>query len=108
MDALVLTPPADLIQDYEQLKPLIENDISGEKTLRLVEYFDEAAIKCQEVQVQSTDFEDKEFARMASECFKSSKRIVLKAWKQKHGSELNVPSKEVIPFDFARQRSNIF
>jgi hypothetical protein len=108
MDAFVFTPPADLIEDYEQLKPLIENDVSGEKVIRLIEYFDESAAKCQEVQVQSTDFEEKEFARMTYEAFGASKRIVMKAWKQKHGSDLVVPSHESIPFDFTRQSSNIF
>jgi hypothetical protein len=88
MSTETLTPPIDLVEDFKTLQMLIFDDIGGEKTRRLVNYFDEASLKSQEMQVQSTDFEDKEFARMIHEAFLAARRIVLLAWKTAHGSEL--------------------
>jgi 5S rRNA maturation endonuclease (ribonuclease M5) len=100
MDAFVFTPPADLIENYTELKLLIDSDISGEKTRQFIQYLDEASIKSQEMQVQSTDFEEKEFSQMAHESFLASKRIVLAAWKQAHGTDLNSFSYDKFNFGF--------
>jgi hypothetical protein len=90
MTTETLTPPIDLLKDFETLQMMIFDDVAGDKTRRLVGYFEEASNKSLEMQVQSVEFEDKEYARLIHEAFVAAKRIVLVAWKTAHQSELVV------------------
>ncbi|AKJ27833.1 hypothetical protein [Caldimonas brevitalea] len=90
MDTDSLNPPVNLVSDFQALQMTIFEDPSGEKTRSLAEYFRQAETKSLEMQLHSSDFEEKEFARLVSDAFGASRRIVLAAWAKAHGSELTV------------------
>lgn len=88
MDTQTLTPPIDLIGDFQSLQMTILEDETGDKTRRMVDYFREAETRSKELQLRTTDFEQKEFARLLNDAFGASSRIVLAAWQKAHGAEL--------------------
>jgi hypothetical protein len=84
----VLVPPAELIDDFPALKTDIENDRTGEKTRRLLRFFGEAAVQSQEMQLQSAEYGEKEFARLMHDCFSAAQRIVSRTWESTHRAPL--------------------
>jgi hypothetical protein len=90
MNANELVPPIDVIEDFQNLQMLVFDDVAGDKTRHMANYFEDAANKSKEMQLQSTDFEQKEFARMIHEAFAAAKRILLTAWERAHGAALVV------------------
>lgn len=88
MDTQSLTPPVNLIQDFQTLQMTIFEDKAGDKTRALVGYFREAEMKSLEMRLKTSDFEQKEFASLLNEAFAASSRIVLSAWQKAHGAEL--------------------
>jgi hypothetical protein len=85
-----LNPPASLIDDFKSLQMTIFEDLSGDKTRQLVDYFRQVEIKSREMQVRTADYEQKQFAQILSDAFAASSRILLSAWQKTHGSELHV------------------
>jgi hypothetical protein len=82
------SPQIDLLSDFKTLQLMIFDDVIGDQTRRLVEYFDDAVVKSKEMQKESKDNANKEFARLVTDAFMASKRIVLFAWKKAHGADL--------------------
>jgi hypothetical protein len=88
MSTDILTPPVDLMGDFETLHDTIVGDASGEKTRRFVEYFERAEMLTLEMKLRTADPEQKSFAGMVAEAFAASHRIVVAAWQLEHGREL--------------------
>ncbi len=88
MNTTATNPEIDMVQDFRDLQTLVFEDVAGDKTRGLTEYFEQAAQKSLQLQISSTDFEQKEFARMVHEAFLAAKRIVIFAWAKAHGSDL--------------------
>lgn len=84
----VLVPPAEVIDDFPSLQANIADDKAGSKTQRLLRCFDEAAVQSQQMQLQCTDYEQKEFARLMHDAFAGAQRIVTRAWEKTHGMPL--------------------
>jgi len=83
-------PPVNLIADFQALQLTIADDRSGDKARQMVDYLKTSELKCQEIGLHSTDFEEKQFARMLSEAFDAAGRIVLSAWRKANDSDLLV------------------
>lgn len=83
-------PDIHVMEDFQNLQALVMEDIGGEQTRHLAEYFQTAADKSQEMQLHSTDFEQKEFARLLHEAYLAARHIVLVAWEKIHGTTLAV------------------
>jgi hypothetical protein len=88
MNTDILTPPVDLMGDFETLHDTVVADGTGEKTLRFVEYFERAEMMTREMKLRTPDPEQRAFADMVGEAFAASRRIVLAAWHRVHGREL--------------------
>jgi hypothetical protein len=84
------TPSINVIEDFQNLQMLVFDDVAGDKTRHMAGYFADAADKSLTMQVQSTDFEQKEFARMIHEAYVAAQRILLTAWEKAHGAALVV------------------
>jgi len=84
----ILTPPADLAAEFASLQNAIDQDASGEKTRRLVDYFATAETSSAELQLRSGSFEETSFANLLRDAYAASRRIVLAAWQKTHGREL--------------------
>jgi hypothetical protein len=90
MDTQTLAPPANLVEDFHALQMTIFEDKAGDRTRQLVSYFRQAEQKSLEMQLHTPDYEQKQFAKMLSDAFGASSRIVLAAWEKAHGAELMV------------------
>jgi hypothetical protein len=88
MDTQTLTPPVNLINDFQSLQMTIFEDQAGDKTRGMVAYFKQAETRSREMELHTQDYEQKQFARMLHEAFAASSRIVLAAWQKAHGAEL--------------------
>ena len=88
MSTDILTPPADLMGDFETLYSTLVGDTSGDKTRRFVDYFERAEMLSLEMKLRTPNHEEKEFAGMVGEAFAASRRIVLAAWQSAHGRGL--------------------
>jgi hypothetical protein len=86
MDTLV--PSSDLTGDLQSLQETVSDDVSGDKTRRLLAYFRNAETTSREMQLHSSDFEEKHFAGMVSDAFGASSRILAASWRKAHGREL--------------------
>lgn len=80
----VLIPPAHVIESFPVIQKDIEADTSGNKTRQLLDFFDDAALKCREMQVQCAEHSDKEWARLMCDGFISAKQIVTLTWEKAH------------------------
>lgn len=85
-----LNPPASLIDDFKDLQTTILQDIEGNKTRELVEYFGQAELKSREMQLRTVDYGQKQHAQLLCDAFAASSRILLMAWHKAHGAELHV------------------
>jgi hypothetical protein len=81
-------PSIDIIEDFRSMHTAITEDDLGDKTRKLVEYFENAALKSKELHLHSTDQEQKTFSHMLNEAFVAARSIVLAAWEKAHGSPL--------------------
>ncbi len=88
MSTEAFAPSIDIIEDFRSMNLTINEDSLGEKTRRLVHYFENAALKAKELHIHSTDDEQKTFSRMLNEAFVAARSIVLDAWEKAHGSAL--------------------
>jgi hypothetical protein len=90
MNTTSTVPDINVIEDFQNLQMLVFDDVAGDKTRHMAGYFEVAASKSLEMQMQSTDYEQKEFAGMVHEAYVAAKRILLAAWEKAHGASLVV------------------
>ncbi|ARN20771.1 hypothetical protein [Piscinibacter gummiphilus] len=90
MSTEALNPPVSLVDDFKDLQMTIFQDRDGDKTRQLVAYFRQAEIKSREMQLRTTEYEQKQYAQMLADAFAASTRILLAAWQKAHGSDLHV------------------
>jgi hypothetical protein len=88
MSTEAFAPSIDIIEDFRSMNLTITEDSLGEKTRKLVVYFENAALKSKELYIQSSDTEEKAFSSMLNEAFVAAHSIVLDAWEKAHGSAL--------------------
>jgi hypothetical protein len=88
MSTDTFAPSIDIIEDFRTMNLTINEDSLGEKTRKLVVYFENAALKSKELYIQSSDTEEKAFSSMLNEAFVAARSIVLDAWEKAHGSAL--------------------
>ncbi|MFN3493351.1 MAG: hypothetical protein ACK40L_02475 [Hydrogenophaga sp.] len=82
--------PADInmVEDFQNLHVLMFDDVSGENTRLIAEYFQEAADKVSEIMAGYTSDDEKNLGIAVKSAFDAARRIVLKTWERCHGSEL--------------------
>jgi hypothetical protein len=90
MTLAAVQPPENLIADFQALQLSIAEDRDGSRTREIYEYMTSCEEKCLEMEIRSTEYEEKHFARMLAEAFAGSAQIVLLAWKKAHGRELTL------------------
>lgn len=90
MNFTSLIPPASFSDDYKlhTLQAMIKNDQSGDKTRELVRYFRQSDLEATKLKVQTSDFEEKQFADLVSNALAASEDIVTTVWKETHDREL--------------------
>jgi hypothetical protein len=90
MNTSANVPDINVIEDFQNLQMLIFDDVAGDKTRHMAGFFENAAQKSLELQLQSTDHEQKEFAGTVHEAYLAAKNILLIAWEKAHGAALVV------------------
>jgi len=81
-------PAADLMQDFDSLEAALRRDPNGDHARRLGAYFEQAELETRQVQLRSTEFEEKNMAGLLAEAFAAARRVVPVAWAKLHGREL--------------------
>jgi hypothetical protein len=83
-----INAPINVIEDFRTLQINMLDDKSGERTAKLARYFAEAADKSQQMRLQSSDFEQKEFAGQMHDAFVAARHIVQTFWEKAHATQL--------------------